>query len=512
MSNADANAKKEELKRIVIKAITEEIKKPSSQEHEDVRAIAKGLEEGQELELKVITGGLCNYSYKLQFKEEEDGPVLFVKLTFGTPLLFPTVNCSPDRTKYEFKAMQMFSKISPYPEACLKPYLYFEIDGSEENMKVFAMQYSSRLEEQYGHLFMDGGIIDEGFPTKVANSLAALHNTEVTDPKFNEEIKQFTVSLLDIGRMMCSSFFAEPAGELSRTIKRAQEIGQERLEQYSQLNHEQIFLSDCYIHGDAHVFNMLIENSLKSLEKESRSTDVAIIDWEFACTGPMGKDLGYHHAFPMACAFAHTVNGDDISAKSILDYFDTLWETYSASINLDGKDFSLADLYRQILGHMGVFAKAYAGLGIHMEYLPVDKDAPEDLTRIKDSLGVLALEFIEIGFLGADEGASLEELRQRFKNVVQKELDLLSPVQERKPSRRSSVLRATGRRVSDAHSYFSMASETEASEASEDLLEDLPYFTSRNRRISCDNRISLQITDLKRASITNWDTITDFDF
>ena len=513
MSNA-TESKKEEYKRIVIKAITEEFKKPSSLEHDEVRAIAEGLEKGRELELKVLTGGLCNYSYKLRFKGTHDA-LLFVKLTFGTPILFPDVACTLKRTEYEWEIMKLFTEISPYTESCVMPYLCFDIHGSEENMKVLVTQYSSRLEEQAAHLFIDGGSIDEAFATKLATSMSALHNAEVTDPKFNEELKEFMVAMSNTGSMICASYFAEPDGEHDRTVKRAHEIGKEKLDEYLEIYCKEIFATECYIHGDYHLFNILSESNAKSLENGIQSTDIAIIDWEFATTGPIGRDIGWMLAFPMACALAHTVNGDKASTDQIISFIDSVWETYSSSINLDGKDLSLAGLYRRVLGYCGVIAAKNAKLGFHMDYLPIDKEASSDLARVKDSLGVVALDAIEIGFLNAMEGASLEELRQRFMNTVQNELDFLSPADESKSFKKSSTLRATGRRVSDAHSYFSIASEAEASEDLLADLPDLPYFNTRSKtkRVSQQcARTSLHITDLKRTSMSKWDTIVDFDF
>ena len=54
MSISSNNKKKEELKRLTIEAISEECKKSSSQKHQELRVIAKGLEEGRELDLKIL--------------------------------------------------------------------------------------------------------------------------------------------------------------------------------------------------------------------------------------------------------------------------------------------------------------------------------------------------------------------------------------------------------------------------------------------------------------------------
>merc|ERR1719443_1856863 len=71
----------------------------------------------------------------------------------------------------------------------------------------------------------------------------------------------------------------------------------------------------------------------------------------------------------------------------------------------------------------------------------------------------------------AEKATTLEELRQRYRTVVRTELDLLAPepTAHRVSKRRSSLLRATGRRVSDANAYFEWVSEVASSCASEEL-------------------------------------------
>ena len=54
----EADQKKLEYKRVVIKALTKEFQKPSNQINDDIRAYAKALEEGKNLKLTVLTGGL----------------------------------------------------------------------------------------------------------------------------------------------------------------------------------------------------------------------------------------------------------------------------------------------------------------------------------------------------------------------------------------------------------------------------------------------------------------------
>lgn len=550
--NDENEKKREELKRVVIDALTEEFKKPAAQSFEDINDFVKGLEAGREMELIILTGGLCNFSYKLHFKDsdKDDDVSMFVKLTFGTPLLFPDVPCSPDRTNYEFKMMEMYAKAAPDPKSTVKPYMCFDVEGGEENMKVIVMEFSS-LAEQAGNIFVDGGVVDKVYATKIAKNIAALHNTEVKEPDFNEEMKEFFMSLTGILQMFFEGYLDESNENPDRTALRAREIGKEGLDEIMTVYCDMLMRTDCYVHGDCHVFNMLVESAYKALtnEDESSNGDVAIIDWEFSHYGPMGKDLGWVQCFPMACILAHSINGETAVAESILAFCETLWDEYQASINLEGKDLTAVDVYRQSVAFCGIMIIAYSGLGVHMEYLPIEEGNEEDLTKVKDALGALALEFFEIGFRGKPEDATLDDLRKLVKDAIQKEMDFLSPSAP-KPAgrRRSSLLRSTNRRVSDAHSFFSMAQDVstiaesailESCEFSTDDSSELmaTYFGTRDKnefklsspstsrasrvsrrvsrrsqRISVLPRISLAITDLKRKSVCKWDQlVSDFD-
>lgn len=97
-------------------------------------------------------------------------------------------------------------------------------------------------------------------------------------------------------------------------------------------------------------------------------------------------------------------------------------------------------------------------MGYHMEFLPLDDADIEGLTRVKESLGVLGLKFLSWGFGRSDSEVdlTLPELRKMFNATVTEEIQRLSPIKAvRGRNRRSSMLRASGRRVSDAHYFLS---------------------------------------------------------
>ena len=90
-----------------------------------------------------------------------------------------------------------------------------------------------------------------------------------------------------------------------------------------------------------------------------------------------------------------------------------------------------------------------------MEHLPLDEGNTDGLNRIKESLGVIGLKCMNWGFgrgVSSDE-TTLSDVRQMFKDALAEEMKLLTPAKAVRRGRRSSMLRASGRRVSDAHLY-----------------------------------------------------------
>ena len=47
--------------------------------------------------------------------------------------------------------------------------------------------------------------------------------------------------------------------------------------------------------------------------------------------------------------------------------------------------------------YSALYLLAGYGIGVHMEYLPVDKDNTKDLERVKESIGVVGLKFLMYG-------------------------------------------------------------------------------------------------------------------
>ena len=229
---------------------------------------------------------------------------------------------------------------------------------------------------------------------------------------------------------------------------------------YSVLYHNVLDRQDCYVHGDAHVFHIMVEeNDTDDSTAKPVTTTVlrtgnfTLIDWEMSHCRPIGKDLGFFLPFPLACVLAHAANGDSAASNRILDCIETLWSDYSAAIEIASSSSSAstqtnktlhpADIYRQILGFSSVFLLAYSVFGFHIDALPIEEKDIEgtegnvQFKKVKESLGILGLKLISIGFgrgcttSNANDDdtntLSLAELKMQFRDSIHEEMNRLQP-------------------------------------------------------------------------------------
>ena len=465
-----SNESKEELKRLVIDTITQQCHAAAAAESTsgasaaadppaDLIACAKALSNGHQLHLTILTGGLANLSFRAHFPTAPpDTPSLFAKLTFTYALLFPDKPCPITRTRCEFEAMKLFrdcAASSPRAsDASITPYLCVDVGPDK---KLLVTEYSP-LDEQFANQFIDGAV-DLRVAPRLAHSLAALHSLPDVDVGFNEDMKPFFQDLATMLEGIFGSFFAEQQEDgpttgtctevVDRPTELARSLGRSALDDIYKAYCRDLERTDCYVHGDTHVFNMLVgaKPSVAMLENFDKCGDVCLIDWEMSHCGPIGKDIGFFHPFPVATIFAHSFNGNVSGATNILQFLDILWDEYSQAISTE---VELTDVYRSVLGFAGVILIAYNKIGFHMEHLPLYEGNTDGLNRIKESLGVIGLKCMNWGF-GRRSDKTLSDLRQMFKDALAEEVKLLTPAKAVRRGRRSSMLRASGRRVSDAH-------------------------------------------------------------
>ena len=451
------NHDKEALKLLVIDAISKQCISTAAESADkdilpsDILKLASALNNGHKLQLEILSGGLANYSYKVTCTDETTDVVLFAKLTFTYALVFPDKPCPLDRTKYEFESLNIYkdvvSKSSKASNEAVTPYFCIDVEGDH---KLLVAQFS-KLDEQAANQFIDGST-DIRVSSTLANSLAALHSMKDFDPNHNIDIKPFIQDLVNILEEIFDGMMKEEDGDdVDRPTKLGKSMGKEILDKIISTYRKKLDDRDCIVHGDCHVFNMLVEAkpSIEKLEAFGEKGDIVLIDWEFSRCGPIAIDMGFIHPFPITCLLTHAMSGELSSSENIIKFLDTLWDEYSSTVQTDRE---LSDIYRTMLSFTGVILIAYYKLGFHLDFLPLDEGNVEGLDRIKKSIGVLGMKFLSWGFGCNEDTTTLSDMRTRFKDAITEEILLLSPVKKmRGRNRRSSMLRASGRRVSDAH-------------------------------------------------------------
>lgn len=435
---------KEAKKEAVINHIAAECKIESNNKY--MQTVGECLSNGNKLSIEILTGGLANYTYKISCQDpaNETEYKLFAKLSFPYAMLFPDKPCPLSRTENEYKMMKVLHKLSPGLVAT--PYFCHDLG---DNMKILVTQWSP-VDEQFGNQFIDGSV-DFRLASKIAEGIHNLHNSPV-DLEFNSCMLSWFHSLEPIMEGIIADLH-KPKNQ-DRVAVFAQEIGKNATTDSFDSYIKTLDDADCLIHGDLHIFNILVgaKPNIESLENFESTGNVVVCDWEMSHAGCAGQDIGPLRAFPISCAFAHSINGYSQAAINIISWVDTFWTSYEAATRKAGTpEEQVAKVFRQSLQCTAFFLLAYYGLGVHMDFLPIDENNVEDLCKVKESSGLAGLKLLQ---LGMDEGLSLIDLKHKYKHAIEEEMNELRPIKKVQRKRRSSLLRATGRRVSDADFHF----------------------------------------------------------
>jgi hypothetical protein len=225
-------------------------------------------------------------------------------------------------------------------------------------------------------------------------------------------------------------------------------------------NMEKSYLTqECLIHSDSHVCNILVEKkpSIETLQQFGDKGNLFICDWEMVYGGPRGRDDGIFQAFPICCAMAHAVQGHKAEALNILDNLIAFWDAYADTLTKKGKDSDyVRDTYiNSFEWNAFSILAAYYMFRLQIEYLPLEGVSEEDQGKVFGSYGYIGVKLFAMGFADLAKGLSIEELSAFYKDLVTAEIDELAEVGSkcRARPRRASVLRSSGRRVSDAGMY-----------------------------------------------------------
>ncbi len=181
--------------------------------------------------------------------------------------------------------------------------------------------------------------------------------------------------------------------------------------------------------------------------------------------GPKGRDVGLALSFPIGCMVAHALGGHLDANESINAFINSLLDDYASCMSEAGKTpEEVASIIRNVTGWAGWFQfLAFYYLDVQMVEFPCE--GAGDKQYVKDAMGVLGLKLLRLSY-DTDyfpTGATTEQVKKMFLSLVEEEVTETARKRHlnrrRRQPRKSSILRATNRRVSDAMLNFSAADE-----------------------------------------------------
>ncbi len=450
----DIEQDKELKKKVIIDVLTSHCS--DSSEFEDFRLVANALKGGDKLSAKVISGGVTNYSYKIFLENDPDnGPSFFAKVAFPYALWNPdrSVHYDIARTANEYKLMKRFKEMMGDDAPVATPYICQDV----EDMKILIVEWAS-TDEQWANQFIEGEVDHRVIP-KLAQALATLNLApfdDEFDPMFNDNVRPCMRSIFGVSKALFGQHI-DSEETFDACVAYLKEMGQERFDEIIEGLDKLYMTRECINHSDSQCFNLLVESkpSIDKLQAFGEKGDLAICDWEMAMAGPHGRDAGIFQAWPIACALTHAAYGRKDVAYDLLSCCTEFWDAYAKIFAEEGgkdEDF-MKKTFRSSMGWNAKYLFiAFYQLGLLIDNLPTEGLSEEMTVGAKGSIGLTGIKFMEYAFGGKDPDLSLDELRAQFHDIVQQEIEsLLDKASKYKPRpRRASVLRETGRRVSDA--------------------------------------------------------------
>lgn len=451
MSSNNAQDQDRIAKKAILIRTTKELSQSTT--NPTLQKFHQAVSSGLTIDAKILSGGYTNYSYKLYVVEQPE-ICAYAKLCFEYALW------NPNKTKYdlmrtqnEYDAVNLMSKIAP--DTVVQPICCVDIDEGQK-MKLYMTEWS-RSDEQMVNQFIEGSV-DERIAPKIASALAALHNFKDFDPGFNSTVKP---QLLDLYNQMDSSakeIFASAPKD--RTTKYYHQLGKDKsmaLIERSIDNYKND--ADCLIHADAHLMNILVESKPNpdDLTSFGPNGTITLCDFEMSIAGPIGEDLGVTLCVPISLALAHAINGNDDANVSIIKFIDQLLGTYIAEMKAGGKnDEEMSYIVRNIIARCGMRGYLIHYMLDMIPQLPMPELSGQNIRHLADANGILGLEMMRFGFDDdyIESSATVDELIAKFNELLKEEMKRMSAIfassGARASRRRSSILRATGRRISDA--------------------------------------------------------------
>jgi hypothetical protein len=468
---------------VVTDTITAYLKsKAQLSKFQDVRDIGAALAAGDHLKLELLSGGNTNYSYKVSL-EKTPRKAVFAKLSLSHAVgnSYTSMEYDLSRTENEFTIMNRFRRVLTDGNENHKGHVpvvapYFCVDaGSGQRLLVTAW---STADEQWANQFIDGQV-DERILEKLANTFASLHCTATADcmkdltdlnlvgPTFNRKIMPYMMTIFPLARSMGSEYLTDRNTGSDKGIALIQGLGERMFHRIVDNMERRYQERDCLVHSDAHPFNILVEPkpSIEELKIFGKQGSFVLCDWENAHMGPIGRDMGLLSAWPFACAFAHAVQGHGQVAHHLVGCMYSFWESYAAAlVEKGGKDEEfLKETYRDSLGWTG-FSLVFIihMLRLNCENLPLEGVPEFEQNKAFGSISYTGVKCLQWGFTDFDKDLSLDALNLKFMDMVAAEIYSLVEVsmlnkRRRGNTRRSSMLRESGKRVSDGYLHAEVA-------------------------------------------------------
>lgn len=181
--------------------------------------------------------------------------------------------------------------------------------------------------------------------------------------------------------------------------------------------------------------------------------------------GPKGRDVGLVLSFPIGCMIAHALSGHLDANESINAFIVSLLDSYVACMSEAGKTpTEVSSIIRNLCGWTGWFQfLAFYLLDVQTNFFPCETEY--ERKYVQNAMGVLGLKLLRLSY-DTDyfpEGATTEQVKKMFLSLVEEEVTETAHERYKQRSRRqprkSSMLRAANRRVSDAMLNFIAADE-----------------------------------------------------
>lgn len=444
-------------KNLVVQTI---LSKAASSPHkilQDINAAVNSTE-GNKLVANVLSGGVTNYAYKVQI-DTQPKLTLFAKLSFEYALFNPDTHHDLARTQNEYDMMKIVRGVSP--NCVVAPLACWDLEYNGKKAKLLVTDWSE-ADEQLGIQFHEGSV-DSRIAPQLAETIANLHTIEHFDPDFNAQVKAPIIGLLEFVKQSSVEAARKECPD-NRTEAYMATVGADTVEKILNSNIDDLtHTHDCIIHNDFHVFNIIVERkpSLEKLTKFGPAGKVIICDWEQAIVGPIGRDLGQALAAPIGCYIGHALNG--YREASIENYINTLLDQYFNWMAQSGKsEEELTYIYRNAIGWIGwcQFVVFYF-MKIQLNAFGVETEKLQ--AYMQDTLGLLGLKLMRLSYDTdyVPSSTNLKELKSIFTDLIEEEVTRaeghFTSCNERMQQRKSSLLRNSSRRVSDASIYLEAA-------------------------------------------------------